>query len=79
MQRWETLVIPASCALLIGPPHVAMTSNGDYVLQNFRQDWERLHLLEITDGVSITTLTLLGLSRLFEERGLPGFVVVSGG
>jgi len=37
-----------------------------------RQDWERLHLLAISDGVSINTLTLRGLSRLFEERGLPG-------
>jgi predicted HicB family RNase H-like nuclease len=40
-----------------------------------RQDWERLHLLAITDGVSINTLTLRGLSKLFEERGLPGIAV----
>lgn len=40
-----------------------------------RQDWERLHLLAITDGVSINTLTLRGLSKLFEERGLPGVAV----
>jgi hypothetical protein len=40
-----------------------------------RQDWERLHLLAITDGVSINTLTLRGLSKLFEERGLPGIIV----
>ena len=37
-----------------------------------RQDWERLHQLAIADGVSINTLTLRGLSKLFEERGLPG-------
>ncbi len=38
-----------------------------------RQDWERLHLLAMSEGVSINTLTLRGLSKLFEERGLPGF------
>lgn len=37
-----------------------------------RVDWERLHQLAMTDGVSINTLTLRGLSKLFEERGLPG-------
>jgi len=31
--------------------------------------------LAIADGVSINTLTLRGLSKLFEERGLPGFVI----
>jgi len=40
-----------------------------------RHDWERLHQLAIADGVSINTLTLLGLSKLFEERGLPGIVI----
>lgn len=40
-----------------------------------RADWERLHQLAMTEGVSINTLTLKGLSRLFEERGLPGFEI----
>ena len=40
-----------------------------------RQDWERLHQLAITEGVSINTLTLRGLSKLFEERGLPGMTI----
>ena len=40
-----------------------------------RQDWERLHQLAITEGVSINTLTLRGLSKLFEERGLPGMSI----
>jgi hypothetical protein len=40
-----------------------------------RQDWERVHQLAITEGVSINTLTLRGLSRLFEERGLPGMTI----
>ena len=50
-------------------PLVAMT------FRLSRQDWERLHLLALTDGVSINTLTLRGLSRLLEERGLPGINV----
>jgi len=37
-----------------------------------RQDWERLHHLAVAEGVSINTLTLRGLSKLFEARGLPG-------
>ncbi len=36
-----------------------------------RYEWERLHQLAIAEGVSINTLTLRGLSKLFEERGLP--------
>ena len=40
-----------------------------------RQDWERVHQLAITEGVSINTLTLRGLSKLFEERGLPGITI----
>lgn len=40
-----------------------------------RQDWERVHQLAITEGVSINTLTLRGLSKLFEERGLPGMTI----
>ena len=37
-----------------------------------RKDWERLHQLAIAEGMSINSLALRGLSRLFEERGLPG-------
>lgn len=40
-----------------------------------RQDWERLHQLAIAEGVSINTLTLRGLSKLFEEKGLPGMTI----
>ena len=40
-----------------------------------RQDWERLHHLAMVEGVSINTLTLRGLSKLFEERGLPGLTI----
>lgn len=36
-----------------------------------RPDWERLHQLAVAEGVSINRLALLGLSRLFAEKGLP--------
>lgn len=36
-----------------------------------RQQWDRLHDLARAEGVSLNALALRGLSRLFEERGLP--------
>jgi len=62
----------------VPPPRVRARGQKPMVAMSFRisrQDWERLHLLAITDGVSINTLTLRGLSKLFEERGLPGLVI----
>ena len=62
----------------VPPPRVRVRGQKSMVAMSFRisrQDWERLHLLAITDGVSINTLTLRGLSKLFEERGLPGLVI----
>ncbi len=59
-------------------PRIRVRGQKPMVAMSFRisrQDWERLHLLAITDGVSINTLTLRGLSKLFEERGLPGIAV----
>ena len=46
-----------------------------YVAMSFRLtpgDWERVHQLAVSDRTSINALVLRGLSRLFEERGLPG-------
>lgn len=46
-----------------------------YVAMSFRltpSDWERVHQLAVADRTSINALVLRGLSRLFEERGLPG-------
>ena len=40
-----------------------------------RLDWARLNQLAEAEGVSINKLTLLGLSKLFEERGLPGMTI----
>jgi len=59
-------------------PHARARAQKSVVAMSFRisrPDWERLHQLAITEGVSINTLTLRGLSKLFEERGLPGVVI----
>ena len=60
------------------PPHARARAQKAVVAMSFRitrQDWERVHQLAITEGVSINTLTLRGLSKLFEERGLPGMTI----
>lgn len=36
-----------------------------------RSDWERLHQLAVHEGVSLQALALLGLSRVFTDKGLP--------
>lgn len=36
-----------------------------------RGDWERLHQLAVHEGVSLQSLALLGLSRVFTDKGLP--------
>ena len=59
-------------------PHSRVRAQKPVVAMSFRisrPDWERLHQLAITEGVSINTLTLRGLSKLFEERGLPGVTI----
>lgn len=59
-------------------PHARVRAQKAVVAMSFRitrQDWERVHQLAITEGVSINTLTLRGLSKLFEERGLPGMTI----
>lgn len=37
-----------------------------------RADWERLHQLAVAEGVSLQTLAVEGLSKVFAEKGLPG-------
>ena len=37
-----------------------------------RADWERVHQLAVSEGVSIQTLAVEGLSKVFTEKGLPG-------
>lgn len=67
-----------STEVLAAQPHARARAQKSIVAMSFRlsrQDWERLHQLAITEGVSINTLTLRGLSKLFEERGLPGMTI----
>lgn len=75
-QAVATAIAPATTAT--AQPHARARAQKSVVAMSFRisrPDWERLHQLAITEGVSINTLTLRGLSKLFEERGLPGMVI----
>jgi hypothetical protein len=36
-----------------------------------RAEWERLHQLAVSEGTSIQSLAVRGLSRMFSEKGLP--------
>ncbi len=75
-QAVATTTVPATTAT--AQPHSRARAQKSVVAMSFRisrPDWERLHQLAITEGVSINTLTLRGLSKLFEERGLPGMVI----
>jgi hypothetical protein len=37
-----------------------------------RPDWERLHQLAVSEGVSLQELIVRGLSLVFQDKGLPG-------
>lgn len=37
-----------------------------------RADWERVHQLAVSEGVSIQHLAVSGISKIFEEKGLVG-------
>ena len=68
----------SAIAAVIPKVHARARAQKAIVAMSFRitrQDWERIHQLAITEGVSINTLTLRGLSKLFEERGLPGMTI----
>ena len=57
------------------PSGTRVRGKNPYVAMSFRltpTDWERVHQLAVADRTSINALVLRGLSRLFEERGLPG-------
>lgn len=48
---------------------------GDVValtLRLSRNDWQRVHQLALSEGISIQKLTTEGLSKLFEAKGLKG-------
>ena len=36
-----------------------------------RSEWERLHQLAVSEGLSIQSLAVRGLNRVFTEKGLP--------
>ena len=36
-----------------------------------RSEWERLHQLAVSEGMSIQALTIRGLNRVFTDKGLP--------
>jgi predicted HicB family RNase H-like nuclease len=36
-----------------------------------RAEWARLHQLAVAEGVSLQTLAIAGLSKVFAEHGLP--------
>ena len=36
-----------------------------------RAEWERLHQLAVSEGMSIQSLAVRGLNRVFTEKGLP--------
>lgn len=36
-----------------------------------RAEWERLHQLAVSEGVSIQSLAVRGLNRVFTDKGLP--------
>lgn len=36
-----------------------------------RAEWERLHQLAVSEGLSIQTLAVRGFNRVFAEKGLP--------
>lgn len=36
-----------------------------------RAEWERVHQLAVAEGVSIQSLAVDGLSKIFAEKGLP--------
>lgn len=40
-----------------------------------RAEWERLHQLAVAEGVSIQSLAVDGLSKVFMEKGLPSLAV----
>jgi hypothetical protein len=37
-----------------------------------RDDWQRVHQLALSEGISIQKLAVEGLSKMFEEKGLKG-------
>ena len=57
------------------PEDIRTKAKGDTVAITLRltpDQWERVHQLARSEGVSLNRLALLALSKIFQERGLPG-------
>jgi hypothetical protein len=57
-----------------GLPGVRRRGQGETVALTVRvprAEWERLHQLAVSEGVSLQSLAILGLSKVFAEKGLP--------
>jgi hypothetical protein len=57
------------------PDEIRTKAKGDTVavtLRLTREQWERVHQLALAEGVSLTRLTTFALSKVFQEKGLPG-------
>ena len=50
-------------------------AKGDIVhltLRLSRDQWERVHQLALSEGMSLNRLAILAISKMFQEKGLPG-------
>ncbi|SIO49178.1 hypothetical protein [Nitrosomonas cryotolerans] len=59
----------------IGRTHKRGRGKGEVValtIRFSRADWERVHQLAVSEGVSIQHLAISGISKIFEEKGLAG-------
>lgn len=71
----ETAGGAADSAVEENTPKPRQRGKGDVValtVRLSRDDWQRVHQLALSEGVSIQKLAVEGLSKLFEEKGLKG-------
>lgn len=57
------------------PDEIRTKAKGDTVavtLHLTRERWERVHQLSLAEGISLNCLTILALSKAFQDKGLPG-------
>jgi hypothetical protein len=57
------------------PEDIRTKAKGDTVAITLRltpDQWELVHQLARSEGVSLNRLALLALSKIFQEKGLPG-------
>ena len=57
------------------PASLRTKAKGDTVSVTIRlrpDQWERVHQLALAEGVSLNRLAIHALSKIFQEKGLPG-------